>query len=170
MAPVRKKMHGAGTTGIAGYPGLPCATGFNGVLRALPGEPDFVATVIGKTRERLCQFSASLGAPGPHDFAVRGGSARLAQPPRPSQPASTFVTTRTPLCTRRDARREDTAFRKREAEYFPHRDWTGGIALKRRRKFDFLRSDFGRPSRRDWCETEHALPDRQITLRRHCER
>jgi hypothetical protein len=42
--------------------------GFNGVLRALPGEPDVVVTV---TSRHPAQLSASLGAPGPHDFAVR---------------------------------------------------------------------------------------------------
>jgi hypothetical protein len=44
------------------------------------------------------ELDASVGAPGPHDFAVRADDARLAPPARPSHPASTFVTTRTPLC------------------------------------------------------------------------
>jgi hypothetical protein len=38
------------------------------------------------------QLSASVGAPGPHDFAVRIGIARPARPTRPSQPASRSVT------------------------------------------------------------------------------
>jgi len=33
------------TTGIAGSTGIPCANGFNGFLRALPGEPGFLATI-----------------------------------------------------------------------------------------------------------------------------
>ncbi|GLH78353.1 hypothetical protein SSBR45G_32620 [Bradyrhizobium sp. SSBR45G] len=32
-------------------------------------------------------LDASIGAPGPHDFAVRNGSARPAPPLRPSHPA-----------------------------------------------------------------------------------
>src|SRR4029077_1625792 len=42
--------------------------GFNGLFRALPGEPGFVATIIsGSSR----QLDASVGASGPHGFAVR---------------------------------------------------------------------------------------------------
>ena len=33
------------------------------------------------------ELDASVGAPGPHDFAVRLGLARLAIPRRPSHPA-----------------------------------------------------------------------------------
>jgi hypothetical protein len=36
------------TTGSPETPGLPCANGFNGFLRALPGEPGFVATIACK--------------------------------------------------------------------------------------------------------------------------
>src|ERR1700741_5260320 len=36
-------------------------------------------------------------APAPHGFAVRDRRLRLKHHPRPSHPASTFVTTRTPL-------------------------------------------------------------------------
>jgi hypothetical protein len=42
--------------------------GFNGFLRALPGESGFLATVIGG---HLHQLDASVEASGPHDFAVR---------------------------------------------------------------------------------------------------
>src|ERR1041384_7486968 len=30
-----------------------------------------LATITRKTRKRLCELGASIGAPGPHDFAVR---------------------------------------------------------------------------------------------------
>jgi hypothetical protein len=33
------------TTGSLGDAGIPCASGFNGFLRALPGEPGFLATI-----------------------------------------------------------------------------------------------------------------------------
>ena len=46
--------------------------GFNGVLRALPG--DFIASVI--ARFVTAQLGASVGAPGPHGFAVRVGIVR----------------------------------------------------------------------------------------------
>jgi hypothetical protein len=36
------------TTGSPEIPGLPCANGFNGFLRALPGEPGFLATIACK--------------------------------------------------------------------------------------------------------------------------
>jgi hypothetical protein len=38
------------TTGPHGNAGLPCAIGFNGLLRALPGEPGFLATIAGTMR------------------------------------------------------------------------------------------------------------------------
>jgi len=34
-----------------------------------------------------CKLDASVGASGPHDFAVRAGAARLASPSRPPHPA-----------------------------------------------------------------------------------
>ncbi len=36
---------------------------------------------------RLQRLGLSVGRPGPHDFAVRTGLARLARPARPSHPA-----------------------------------------------------------------------------------
>src|SRR4249920_73522 len=65
--------------------------GFNGFLRALPGDHSLVATVARETRERLHELSACIGAPGPHDFAVRGrrrsslaAAASIASPPHVS--------------------------------------------------------------------------------------
>src|SRR6478672_1211650 len=56
-----------------GNPAFP-ARWFYGFLRALPGDR-LVATVI---PEKLAsrELSASIGAPGPHDFAVRDNHAR----------------------------------------------------------------------------------------------
>jgi hypothetical protein len=45
----------------------------------------------------LCELSASVGAPGPHGLTVRMCASRLLPHLRPPHPASTFVTTRTPL-------------------------------------------------------------------------
>jgi hypothetical protein len=57
----------------------------------------FLATVI---PEKLAshELDASVGASGPHDFAVRISHARQSQPPRPSHPDPRFVTiAHTPL-------------------------------------------------------------------------
>jgi hypothetical protein len=51
--------------------GTPCAIGFNGFLRALPGEPGFLVTIPSATRKRCRRVDASIGASGPHDFTVR---------------------------------------------------------------------------------------------------
>jgi hypothetical protein len=45
-APVREKMHGAGTTGSAEMARPSLRDGLNGLLRALPGVPGLLATVI----------------------------------------------------------------------------------------------------------------------------
>jgi len=43
----RKDTQASVTTGTPFAIGLPCANGFNGFLRALPGEPGFLATITG---------------------------------------------------------------------------------------------------------------------------
>jgi hypothetical protein len=42
--------------------------------------------------DRSTQLDASIGAPGPHDFAVRISRARQSQLPRPPHPTARFVT------------------------------------------------------------------------------
>src|ERR1700751_5612223 len=59
------------------------------LFRALPGEPAF-ATVA--RTSSLHELGACMGAPGPHDFAVRDDAARLTAHPRPSHSAPRFVT------------------------------------------------------------------------------
>jgi hypothetical protein len=83
----KQKTHELVTTGPPKQSGTPCAIGFNGLLRALPGEPGFLATV---TPEKLAshELGASVGAPEPHDFAVRRNVIRLVTLQRPSHPAS----------------------------------------------------------------------------------
>jgi hypothetical protein len=69
------KKHGEGTTGSAGSSGIPCAM----VLRLIacsPRGPGFLAPVV--ARIVIAQLSASVGAPGPHAFAVRVHCARPA--------------------------------------------------------------------------------------------
>jgi hypothetical protein len=69
------------------------------LLRALPGEPGFFATIACWIIAN--RLDASVGASGPHGFAVRGNPAspngfagesvaRLATLPRPPHPAPKF--------------------------------------------------------------------------------
>src|SRR6266852_5357142 len=67
-----------GTTSTPASPGIPARNGFNGFLRALPGDrallpPSpadmFCLSPVGPTQLR--ELDASVGASGPHDFAVR---------------------------------------------------------------------------------------------------
>jgi hypothetical protein len=74
---------------------------FDGLLRALPGEAAFVATVAAGL---TTQLDARVAAPGPHDFAVRCGRSRPAGMNPPDATAS-FASHRTvrddrepPLC------------------------------------------------------------------------
>ena len=92
MAPCAIKSTGVGTTGTPDQPGIPCTMVLR-LIRALPGDHGLVATVASETREHHRRLSACFGAPEPHDFAVRMSCARLALPPRPPHPTTTFVTT-----------------------------------------------------------------------------
>src|SRR6266705_6197053 len=66
------------TTSTPESPDVPARNGFNGFLRALPGDraclppsstDRFCLSPVGPTRLR--KLDASVGASGPHDFAVR---------------------------------------------------------------------------------------------------
>jgi hypothetical protein len=67
--------------------GLPCANGFNGFLRALPGDRALLSPSSARCEKHRRQFSVSVGTPEPHDFAVRIRRVRLARHTRPSHPA-----------------------------------------------------------------------------------
>jgi hypothetical protein len=71
------------TTSTPESPGIPARNGFNGFLRALPGDrallPPSSADMsclspVGPTQLR--ELDASVGASGPHDFAVRSNIVR----------------------------------------------------------------------------------------------
>jgi hypothetical protein len=64
--------------------------GFNGVLRALPGESGLFVTVACGNEFR--KLDAGVEASGPHDFAVRLLRRSSAAPKRPPHPAPTSVT------------------------------------------------------------------------------
>ena len=63
------------TAGSPEHPAFPHANGFNGLLRALLGEPGFIATIASEYLRRL---DISVGMSGPHDFAVRGSTSLVA--------------------------------------------------------------------------------------------
>ena len=49
------------TTGSLGNAGIPCASGFNGLLRALPGEPGFLATIPSAMRSIVTRLISASG-------------------------------------------------------------------------------------------------------------
>jgi hypothetical protein len=98
-----KKHTSVVTTVTPVSPGIPRANGFNGFLRALPGESGFVVTVAGNDAKHRRQLDASVEASGPHDFAVRFSRVRLVAPKRPPHPAPNVRDDReTPLVRARD--------------------------------------------------------------------
>src|SRR6202521_2140042 len=68
--------------------------GFNKLLRALPGEPGFLATVACGYRFR--RLDTSVGVAGPHDFAVRETAPFVGVLPASiaSRPASVTIASR----------------------------------------------------------------------------
>jgi len=92
-----------------------------------------------RQRNRFHQLDASVGASGPHGFAVRIRCSRRVHRQRPPHPAPTFVTMANAPPWSRMARVINLIWGKREAEYFLRRDWTTQITLIRLRKLDFTR-------------------------------
>ena len=71
-----------GHTGIARHSPR---NGFNGFLRALPGDRACLPPSPAKVTFR--ELDASVGASGPHDFAVRDEQRSSLRPSRPSHPS-----------------------------------------------------------------------------------
>jgi len=72
------------------------------------------------------KLDASVGASGPHDFAVREKRHSSLVPPRPSHPLPYVRDDReTPLCVGRDANDIEVIWVKRECKYFCGEDSTG---------------------------------------------
>ena len=118
------------------HPAFPHANGFNGFLRALPGESGFLVTVIGGFRRigpvradiAFRQLDASVEASGPHDFVVRKMTRSSVAPPA-STASRTYVRDdrETPLMW--DGTRESLRLFLPgcEAEYFCPRGWTAQV-------------------------------------------
>ena len=72
--PVQQKSTGVEATGPPDSPGIPARNGFNGFLRALPGDRAWLSPSPGAVY--CAELDASVGASGPHDFAVRLSAVR----------------------------------------------------------------------------------------------
>jgi hypothetical protein len=74
------------TTGSPNKSGTPCANGFNGFLRSLPGDR---LCCLRRRRDatHLDRLDTSVGVSGRYDFAVRASCVRLAHDTRPPHPA-----------------------------------------------------------------------------------
>ncbi len=127
------KKHGGRTTGSTGItPAFP-ARRLYGLLRTLPGDRAFLPPSPAAALAARA-LSASVGAPGPHDFAVRSHAIRLRfsrlTQPRPSHPASNVRDDRdTPLQVEAGRRVSKVICGENEAECFSRADWMGQITL-----------------------------------------
>src|ERR1700761_4785672 len=93
-----------------------------GLLRALPGDRAFLPP--SPSKRLLRELDASVGASGPHDFAVRACVVRLSTRARPPHPVPTFVTMANAPRTGRDAGHTQMICQGRKAENFHVRGWT----------------------------------------------
>jgi hypothetical protein len=73
---LRATKHAVVTTGSAEHPAFP-AQWLYGVLRALPGAPGFLATIICAMREHHRKLDTSVGVSEPHGLTVRHSISRL---------------------------------------------------------------------------------------------
>jgi hypothetical protein len=91
----RAQKHAHEHTGPAEASGFPCAVVLRLASRS-PRCPGFFATFISRMSPPA-KLDASIGAPGPHDFAVRAFRRSSPPSPRPPHPTARFVTLRNAL-------------------------------------------------------------------------
>ena len=109
---------------VPDHPAFP-AQWFYGLLRALPGEPGFVVTIAAQC-DALSRVDASVGASGPHGFAVRKVSALVSSAPRVHRiPPRVRDDREPPLQRDETVMHMQVIWVKREQEYFCKRGWTG---------------------------------------------
>jgi hypothetical protein len=106
--------------------------GFNGFLRALPGDraclPPSSAKVV------FCELDTGVGASGPHDFAVRSKRHSSKAPPRPPHPAAHVRDDReTPLERRRDGQRIRLIWVRRQAKFRKFRNYSKRLWRRQRK-------------------------------------
>jgi hypothetical protein len=100
-------------------------------------------------RSCIRQLDASVGASGPHDFAVRKHTLSSEAPPASTASRPASVTIASAPVWDRTAMDIDLIWVRREAEYFLKLDWTGQISLIRLTKFRFSRNSAGREGQKD---------------------
>ncbi len=128
-----------------GIPAFP-AQWFYGFLRALPGDR---LSCHRRRADRSTRLDASIGASGPHDFAVRRSALSSAAPPSSTASHRAFRDDREPpLLSGETGGFKSLICPTAEAEYFFGEDWTAQISLKWFGKFDFVRRPDGRDLRR----------------------
>ncbi len=152
-ADAQRNAHGSNHRYSRVHSGLPCAVVY-GLLRALPGEPDFVVTVIRAMRLRIFRDLAPALGRQDHTTSPSTKEPFVFRLPRVHRiPHSTSVTTRTSLLPRRNARRMRLIWVKRKAIYFLREIWTTQIRLKELTKLAFARIAFSGP-----CRTHEQQP------------
>jgi hypothetical protein len=91
--------------GRTGTPGIPARDGFNGVLRALPGDRALLSPSSPRSL-LLKNLTPTIEASGPHDFTVRKPAlSSAAQPASIASRAYVRDDRETPLCVGRDGPR-----------------------------------------------------------------
>jgi hypothetical protein len=117
---------------FTGTPGLPCAM----VLTAYFALSPVTGLVCHRRPQETCkklasrELDASVGASGPHDFAVRSQAPSSMRRPRPSHPRPTFVTiAKRPSVWAGMARDMWVIWVRRERKYFCEKGWTGGSVI-----------------------------------------
>jgi hypothetical protein len=121
MGPVQTKSTGVGPQVQPKHAGFPCAMVY-GLLRALPGDRAFLPPSL---HDQLAKLSASIGAPGPHDFAVRAGQVRLPWPFASTASHRNVPDDRDPPLIRGETRRAKALIcPTAKAEYFCAEGWT----------------------------------------------
>src|SRR6201996_4140623 len=120
---------GVVTTGSPEHPAFP-ARWFYGLLRALPGDRAFLPPSPPGSLPR--QLDASVGASGPHDFAVRITRPSSKALPRPPHPMPNVRDDReTPLSDgARDGGHTQLICGGRKAKTFYRVGWTGRNSLQ----------------------------------------
>src|SRR3954470_23211423 len=106
--------------------------GFNGFLRALPGDR---ALLSPSQQVTTCQLDASVEASGPHDFAVRVTCCSSKAPSASTASRPAFVTIASRPSLGRDGSVIILIWVRREPNYFFNWDWIAQISLIRFNKF-----------------------------------
>ena len=96
--------------------------GFNGFLRALPGDR---ALLPPSPRRYTATLDASVGASGPHDFAVRKGALSSGAHLTSTASRPAFVTIASAPLWDETAREREVIWVKWKWKYFCKRGWTG---------------------------------------------